>query len=264
VNKNKAHSDVIYNSYESFQNMTIIDDLLATMPLEEVPIRDVRIGLHWTAVCSRGCGLAATYTDDSAPGQRRLRDVGRLQEKSAQELAVWLRSDDPLEAALGLASFNSLAKVEVSGITEGNAFDLLCRRGAEKKIAVIGHFPQVERLRSAVKTVWVLEKRPQPGDYPADAAADLLPQADFIAITGSTLINHTLEGLLRFCPPHVPVMLVGPSTPLISMLFDRGITHLSGSIIVDEQAALLTIQQGAVFSQVQGTRRVILSREPLS
>jgi uncharacterized protein (DUF4213/DUF364 family) len=244
--------------------MTLIDDLLALMPVEEIPIRDLRIGLHWTAVCSLGCGLAATYTNDSPPGQHRLRDVGRLHNKSAQELAGWLRSDDPLEAALGLAAFNSLITVEYNRITDRNAFDLLYQLGADKKIAVIGHFPQVDQLRRAVKTVWVIEKRPLPGDYPAEAAVELLPQADFIAITGSSLINHTLEGLLALCPPNVPVMLIGPSTPLVPMLFDRGITHLSGTIIVNEAAALLAIQQGAVFSQVQGARRVILSRHPLS
>ncbi len=240
--------------------MSLVSDLLATMPIEELPLRDVLIGVHWTAVCSRGCGLAATFTGESGPGMQRLRDVGNLQYKSAQELAGWLLSDNPLEASLGLAAFNSLVSVDERQIVEINAFDLLCQRGAGKKIAVVGHFPQVERLRGAAQTVWVLEKRPQPGDYPAEAAAELLPQADFIAITGSTLINHTLEGLLALCPPHTPVMLVGPSTPLLPLLFDRGVAYLSGTIIIDEPAALRTIRQGAVFSQVQGARRVTLSR----
>ncbi len=243
--------------------MSLFSDLLTSMPNEEIPLRDVRIGLHWTAVCSRYCGLAATFTGESVPGMQRVRDVGSLQRKSAQELAGWLLSDNLLEASLGLAAFNSLVSVNERQIVDINAFDLLGQRGAGKKIAIVGHFPQVERLRSAAQTVWVLEKRPQPGDYPAEAAAELLPQADFIAITGSTLINHTLEGLLALCPQDTPVMLVGPSTPLLPIFFDHGISFLSGTIIIDEPAALLTIQQGAVFSQVQGTRRVTLSREPL-
>lgn len=243
--------------------MGLIDDLLASLPTEEIPVREVRIGVHWTAVCSRACGLAATFTGESDHGTQRVRDVGSLQRKSAQELAGWLRSDNLLEASLGLAALNSLTQVNDEDIVEINAFDLLARDGAGKNIAVVGHFPQVERLAGVAKAVWVIEKRPQPGDYPAEAAADLLPRADFVAITGSTLINHTLESLLALCPPRATVVLVGPSTPLAPLLFDYGVSYLSGTLIVDESAALLTIQQGAVFPQVQGARRVTLSRERL-
>lgn len=241
--------------------MGLVDDLLAILPAEEISVRDVRVGVHWTAVCSLGCGLAATYQDDSNHGTRRVRDVGRLHQKSVQELAGWLRSDNPLEAAIGLAAFNSMVRVDEQRAVEVNAFDWLESRCAGKKIAVVGHFPHVERLAGAAGALWVLEKRPQPGDYPAESAPDLIPQADIVAITGSTLINHTLEGLLELCSPEALVMLLGPSTPLVPLLFDRGVDILSGTLIVDEAAALLTIQQGAAYPQVQGARRITLFRE---
>jgi uncharacterized protein (DUF4213/DUF364 family) len=241
--------------------MGLIDDLLAALPVDEVPVRDVRVGAHWTAVCSRGCGLAATFLGDHPHGSRRVRDVGCLHLKSAQELAGWLRSDHPLEASIGLAAYNSLVSVDMSRAVEINAFDWLERRAAGKKIAVVGHFPQVERLAGTATALWVLEKRPQPGDYPAEAAPELIPRADIVAITGSTLINHTLEGLLELCSPGALVMLLGPSTPLVPLLFERGVNLLSGTLIFDEAAALLTIQQGAAFPQVQGARRITLSRE---
>ena len=241
--------------------MGLIDELLAALPKEEIPIRDVRIGAHWSAVCSRGCGMAATLLDDSAHGMQRVRDVGSLHKKSAQELAEWLRSDNPLEATLGLAAFNSLVSVDERQVVELNAFDFLERRGAGKKIAIIGHFPHVERLSGIASKLWVIEKRPQPGDYPAEAAVELIPQSDIVDITSSTMINHTLDGLLELCPPRALVMLLGPSTPLVPLLFAHSVDYLSGTLVVDENAALLTIQQGAAYSQVQVKRRVTLSRQ---
>jgi len=151
--------------------------------------------------------------------------------------------------------------VDESRIVELNAFDLLSQRGAGKKIAIVGHFPQVDRLKAVASSLWVIELDPQPGDYPAAAAAKLIPRADIIAITSSSLINHTLEGLLALCPPQSLVVLIGPSTPLTPLLFERGVSYLSGTLVIDEAAALRTIQQGAGYRQVQGTRRITLSRE---
>ena len=79
-----------------------------------------------------------------------------------------------------------------------------------------------------------------------------------IAITGTALTNHTIEDILRLCPPHAIRMLLGPSTPLAPVLFDYGFDYLSGARVVDEARALLTIQQGAVFPQVQGVRLLTL------
>ncbi len=241
--------------------MGLIDDLLAKLPVEEIPVRELHVGAHWTAVCSRRCGMAATFLGDSPHGLQRVRDVGNLHKKSAQELAEWLRSDNQLETAIALAAYNSLVNVDEHQVVDLNAFDFLEQRGAGKKIAMIGHFPHVERLSGIASKLWVLEKRPQPGDYPAEAAGELIPQADIVAITSSTLINHTLEGLLQLCPPQALVMLLGPSTPLIPLFFERGVDYLSGTLVVDEAAALIAIQQGAAYAQVQGTRRVTFSRE---
>lgn len=242
--------------------MTLIDDLLAQLPPQPVRIRDVRVGVHWTMVCSLSGGLAASYTADNAHGSHRVRDVGELHLKSAQELATWLRSDNPLEASIGLAALNSLLTVEDSRAVEINAFDFLVERVKDKTVVMVGNFPQVSRLRSVAKAVWVLEKRPGPMDFPTEAAPELIPQADILAITGSTLINHTLDGVLALRHPRTMVMLLGPSTPLTPLLFNYGIDFLSGTQVIDETAALLTIQQGAAFPQVKGTRLLTISREP--
>jgi uncharacterized protein (DUF4213/DUF364 family) len=89
----------------------------------------------------------------------------------------------------------------------------------------------------------------------------VIPQADVVAITGTALINHTLDGLLALCRPDTLVMVLGPSTPLSPVLFEHGATIISGARIVDEAAVIRTVSQGATFQQVEGVRLLTLARE---
>jgi len=240
----------------------LLEALFRDLPPNPIPVRGVCVGVHWTIVLSQTAGLAATMTRHDAPhGSDRVSDVGALHRKSAQELAAWLESDNPLEASIGLAALNSLLITNGLPFEEINAAEVLKAHGAGKNIAIIGHFPFVEPLRAVASNLWVLELRPAPGDLPAQAAPEVLPKADVVAITATTLINHTLEELLALCSPSAWVMLLGPSTPLTPRLFEFGVDMLSGVQVIDEASALLTIQQGAVFPQVQGVRLVALSRE---
>ncbi len=240
--------------------MGILDDLLATLP-DDAAVHAVLVGVHWTVVCSRGCGLASTITADRPHGHVQVRDVGRLHLKSARELAEYARSDDPLEAGIGLAAINSLLDVDERNAVEINAADVLAERGRGKTVALVGHFPFIPRLREQVGQLWVIEQHPTEGEYPTAAAAELIPQADVVAITASALINHTLDGLLALCRRESPVMILGPSTPLSPVLFAHGATLLSGARAVDEAAVLRTVGQGATFRQVEGVRLLTLQRE---
>jgi uncharacterized protein len=240
--------------------MTILDELLDSLNFD-APVRSILVGAHWTAVCSRFCGLASTVMASHPHPPTRVRDVGSLHRKSARELAGYAHSDDLLEASIGVATINSLLERQDEKATEINAFDILARKGKDRSVALIGHFPFIPRLRPLVGQLWVLEQRPAEDEYPADAAADLIPRADLVALTGTSLINHTMEGLLALCRPESLVMVLGPSTPLSPILFRHGATILSGSQVVDESAALRTISQGANFQQVEGVRLLSLTEE---
>ena len=86
----------------------------------------------------------------------------------------------------------------------------------------------------------------------AEEASCILPQADVAAITGTALINHTLDELLDLCRPETSVMVLGPSTPLSPVLFDHGVDVISGTVVVDTDLVLTLIGQGATFRQVHG------------
>jgi uncharacterized protein (DUF4213/DUF364 family) len=174
--------------------------------------------------------------------------------------AQWILSDNLLEASIGIVAINSLLDVDESQMEQINAAEVFAHESKDKNLVVIGHFPFVDRMKSIAKKRWVIEKRPFGEDFPEEAAQEFIPQADVIAITGTALINHTMEGLLSLCRPGSMVMVLGPSTPLSPLLFNYGISFLSGSRIIDEDAAVITIQQGATFPQVKGERLVTMSK----
>jgi uncharacterized protein (DUF4213/DUF364 family) len=239
----------------------IIEQILASISTD-APVRSILVGAHWTVVCSRGCGMASTITGDKPHGEARVRQVGQLHTQSARQLAELARSDTPLEASIGVAAINSLLEVDLSQAVELNAASVLCERGAGKKVALVGHFPFIPKLREAASALWVIEQQPSQGEHPPEDAVDLLPQAEVVALTASALINQTMEFLLGLCNRDALVMVLGPSTPLTTVWFERGVEILSGSVVIDENAAIRTIGQGATFQQVQGVKRVTLQKAP--
>jgi uncharacterized protein (DUF4213/DUF364 family) len=233
--------------------MTILTEILNSLS-GDAPVRSILVGAHWTVVCSRHCGMASTLMGNHTHGQGQVRDVGRLHTKTARELAEYVRSENPLEASIGMAATNSLLDLDEGRSASINAVDVLVERGRGKKVALVGHFPFIPKLRPVAGQLWVIEQHPVEDDYPAEAAADLIPQADVVAITSSALVNRTFDGLLALCRPEALVMALGPSTPLSPVLFEHGISILSGIRVEDETAVLQTVSQGATFQQVDGVR----------
>jgi len=233
----------------------ILDDLISRLPQKPVPVRSVLVGVHWTAVCSTTCGLATTVTGGGCHNHESLVcSVGHLHEKSAQELAALALSDNTIEASIGVAAINSLLVPDEHNAVALNASEVLIKKGAGKNVALVGHFPFIPRLRTAVGNLWVIEQHPTGEDYPAESAEVFIPRADIVAITGSALINHTLDDLLGLCRPDAEVLILGPSTPLSPVLFEHGATIIAGARVADESAVLHAIGQGAIFQQVMGVR----------
>jgi uncharacterized protein (DUF4213/DUF364 family) len=240
--------------------MNILDDLLNKLDMD-APVRSVLVGAHWTVVCSRHCGMAATLMSSHPHGHMQVRDVGSLHQKSARELAELALSTEMMEASIGIAAINSLLDVDESLSVEINASEVLASRGRGKNVALVGHFPFIPQLRQVARQLWVIEQHPGEDEYPAEAAPELIPQADLVAITSSALINHTLDGLLSLCASKATVMLLGPSTPLSPVLFEYGVDIMSGARIVDEEAVLRTVGQGASFRQVEGVKLLTFANE---
>jgi uncharacterized protein (DUF4213/DUF364 family) len=241
--------------------MRVIDDLLSALSYEAT-VRDIRQGPFQTAVLTRNCGLASTPHDPGPHHNKaQVKEAGFLINKDAFTIASMANSPSPHEAAIGMATINSLIEVDECCCVELNASDLFTKVGKGKKVAIVGHFPFVPRLRTVVKELWVIERNPQEGDFTEVEAETLIPRADVVGITGTAFINHTIEHLLSLCNPQAYVVILGGTAPLSPVLFKYGVDAISGTKVIDPDTVLRCVSQGATFRQIKGIRLLTMKRE---
>jgi uncharacterized protein (DUF4213/DUF364 family) len=240
--------------------MNILDDLISILDFN-APVKDIRQGVFHTGVLSRHCGLAATLPRDALRQEGPLvKDPGFLLEKTPKDLVQMAYSESILEAAIGMATINSLLEVDPDSCIELNAAELILQMGEGKNVAIVGHFPFIPRVREKAKALWVIEKNPRQGDFGEEQAGRLIPQADVVAITGTSLTHHTLEHLLGLCSTGSYIIMLGDTVPLCPALFDYGVNALSGTRVIDADLALRCVSQGANFRQIKGIKKLTMTK----
>lgn len=195
--------------------------------------RRVLLGLNWSVVEVRGAGLCFSPTD--AP--RTLSWPGTLTDKPASELVEWIRRENACEAAVGTATINALINdnsplllqaKSLDGTAPGHlrVFEHFREQVRGAKVAVIGRYPGLEKLFFDSE-YQCIERKPQPGDLPESAAETILPRADWVFITASSIANKTLPLLLELSK-NAQVVLMGPSLPWLGGWRDFGVNYLAG------------------------------------
>ncbi|MBW2091818.1 MAG: DUF364 domain-containing protein [Deltaproteobacteria bacterium] len=245
--------------------LTVLDEMLKTLPGEPVLVRDVRTGPFLTIVCvdggtsslsglAPGCGLASTLASHEHGGKKSVREIGNLENLTAQDLAGYLKSDIPLEASIGIATLNAMLEVPAFCFEAKSAIEMVVERGRNRRVAVVGHFPFVERLRKEVGELDVLELKEIPGDLPSSRAKEVLPRCDVIVLTATVLMNGTYHDILPLCSQAFTVMM-GPSTPASPKLWDYGVNVLAGSTVIKPEECIRAVSQGAGYRDLTGAKK---------
>jgi len=240
--------------------MRILDDLMSILNFDAL-VKDIRQGVFHTGVLTRNCGLAATLPRDALCQEPPMvKEPGFLLDKRPLELAQLGYSQSILEAAIGIATINSLLEIDEDSCIDLNAVDLILGKGKGKRIAIVGHFPFIPKVSETAKQLWVIEKNPREGDFIEADADNLIPRAHLVGITGTALTNHTIEHMLELCNPRAYVIVLGDTSPLSQVLFDYGVDAISGTKVVNSELALRCVSEGANFRQIKGTRRLTMMR----
>lgn len=234
------------------------------------------VGNHWTIVRAGGnCGVALTVKSEG----RRQTLPASLTGMPLKELAAYSKSWNFIEASLGVAAlncwYNRLETVQAlpGFVSPGEVRDDLRSRKQQdaffafadeipgKKVTVIGHFPHIEKRLGSICQLSVLERNPRQDDYPDSACEFILPEQDYVFITGMTLINKTLPRLLQITG-HAKVSLVGPSVPLTPALFSFGADNLSGFAVTDPDKLDEIIRRGETTGIFRAGRMVSVNTVP--
>lgn len=239
----------------------IIKSLLKDIePIQDQSLKSIIFGQHLVAAEGDNVGFATWSTPHHPVKNNLYPQVPN--DMTMKELAQWLNDPDSLKASVGMAAYKALLPLPESPIWESIDVGELCLKLAtNKNVVVVGHFPFVSSLRSHFETLTVLEKNPQEGDLNSEFAPLVLPKADLVIITATTLTNGTLGKILQMCSKHCHKIIVGPSTPLTLTLHEFGINLIAGAKVTDADLLKETIKKGVSFKHVQGVDFVIYADE---
>ncbi len=205
----------------------------------------VIVGLNWTLVVGPdGAGMAQTPARGTA-GCRSLPRPGTYAGQPLAKLAALWQSDNVFEHAIAVAAVNAHWNRYDIVADAANGLDRIENRG--ERTVVIGRFPG---LAARYPGIAVVEREPRPGEHPESALPKLLPRAEFVAITASTIVNGSLAGILPLCQ-NAFVLIIGPSTPLAPVLFDLGVDALSGFVARDLDNLAGAVTEGAAVSALK-------------
>ena len=259
------------------------------LELDRLEVERVVVGLFFTGVkLSNGCaGTSATPIKTipeaaccpssvmAMPFPRKLRG------RRAAELAAEALSDHGIRRAVGIATINALADCcwrrrphpDVELRQGVDAFDATEIRQGDNVVVVGAFVPFLKELKRRGHSFLVLEQDPAtlkpdelPFFRPAEQAPQILPQADVALITGSTLVNNTLEELLALTRREARVTVVGPTVGMLPGAFlDRGADVLGCVQITEPDDFLELLAEGGSGYHFFGrsAQKIALVRRPV-
>jgi uncharacterized protein len=258
--------------------------------LDEIEIERVVVGLFFTGVklSNTAAGTSATPIKSipeavCCPSSAMAMPFpGKMRGRRAVEVADQAFSEHGIRRAVGIATVNALADCcwkrrpypGVEMYHDVDAFDATEIRTGDRVVVVGAFVPFLKELKRRGHAFLVLEQNPEtlkadelPFFRPAEQAAQILPQADVVLITGSTLVNNTLEQLLALIRPDARVTVVGPTVGMLPDAFlARGADVLGCVRIVEPDDFLDLLAEGGSGYHFFGrsAQKLVLARRPVS
>ncbi len=204
---------------------------------------------------------------------------GKLRGRRARELLKETEAASGLRRAVGVATMNALAAMcwerratpDVALLSGVDAYDAAAIQPGEHVVVVGAFVPFLKALKRAGQPFTVLEMdaaplKPDELVYfrPAEQARQVVPHADVVLITGTTLLNDTLDNLLALCRPNARVVMVGPTVGLYPDAFlRRGVDVLGGVRVTAPDAFLDVLAEGGSGYHFFGrsAEKVVLVRQ---
>jgi uncharacterized protein (DUF4213/DUF364 family) len=259
-----------------------------TLEYDTVTIKRLVIGVFFTGVkLSNGAG-GVSYTPvkdipqavccPSSAG--RIFDPYKINGMKIADVLAGLTSIEPVKVSVAIATLNALSaycwdqgladnyRIQV----DADALDAV-RMPDESSIAVIGAFvPILRKLKSRGGKWWVIEQDPKTlkSDeinhfIPADQSEETIASADVLIVTGVTLVNHTLEKILKVTRQDAEIAVIGPTASMLpDVLFACGVRVVGGVWVKKPDELLEVLAAGGsgyhFFDNL--APRIVIEKEP--
>jgi uncharacterized protein (DUF4213/DUF364 family) len=238
------------------------------IPLQDIYIDDLVIGIFFTGVkLSTGhTGVAFTPIGEIPEAvccpttAARMPQAGNLDGSPVSEILKYALDTNVLKSAIGVATLNALSQLFIESengreyeIIKGkDGFDLL-EIQPEETVTLIGAFgPYIRRLKRTGNPFYIVEKNPQtlrPDEIkyfkPESEMSSVLKKSDAIIITGTTIVNHTIDPILSFITNGKRTAIIGPTASMApDAFFKRGVNVMAGVRILDPDSMIKILKQG--------------------
>ena len=237
-------------------------------PLEEVGVEDLVLGIFFTGVkLSTGHGGCAFTPIGEIPeavccptSAARMPPAGNLEGKPVSEFLNDSLNSNVLKSAIGIATLNGLSQwIVESGnereyevVKDEDGFDLLEIQSYET-VSLVGAFgPYIKRLKAMGNPFYIIEKnrqtlKPDEMKYfkPESEMKTALEHSQVIIITGTAIVNRTIDVLLSWISNGKRTAIIGPTASLLpDAFFKRGINVMAGVRILNPDLMLKILKQG--------------------
>ncbi len=240
----------------------------APSSLQKVWIEDLVIGVFFTGVKLSGSHAGVAFTPIAEIPEAvccpttaaRMPQAGNLAGKPASEILSYSLDPNVLKSAIGVAVLNGLSQsvfeseagAEYQMVKDADGFDLL-EIQPQETVSLIGAFgPYIRRLKMMGIPFFIVEKNPQtlrPDEMkyfkPVSEMASTLGKSDVAIITGTAIVNHTIDAILSPLHTRQRAAIIGPTASMIpDAFFKRGIRVMAGVRILDPDSMIKILKQG--------------------
>jgi hypothetical protein len=234
-----------------------LEEIRSAVPnIDRIKVANVIVGAGYTGVSlpSGHVGLAHSLLSEQVPGCCELmKRAGYLAGSSALELARLALSWNIRSRVVGVATLNALSQLCLTtyanriSTRKGDIVDHLTVKG--DIVAVVGNMgPTVKKLRARAKKVYVLERNSDLRDadtLPDTAVEEVIPESNVVLITGTSIVNGTVDRLLELSRNAKEVALVGATAGLLpTILFKHGATAVGTVKVTNSDRVMRIIAEG--------------------
>jgi uncharacterized protein (DUF4213/DUF364 family) len=241
-------------------------------------IKDVIIGRKYLAVLLEGYLGTGYAPRRPTPTCTVFNKAGKLQQEPTVQLAEYVSSEDVLERAIGVACLNALTQFLIDEYKEEyyyyTNYDVLKYIPVSKDsvVGMVGRIgPFINFLNNNSRELIIIDDNPAIPKgktelgYTISRSIESLEEVDILVMTGSTVIEHSLEGPLNAAKNANFKIVVGPTASWIpDKAFELGLNGVCGMKFKEPEKAFRTIMQGGgtiLFAKY--AEKYIFAREPI-